>query len=202
MGGDLCGGGEMSWGRRLPKELSGALFRGRQFTGLLAMEAIYLIGTFPAIESPGWDLLLSVLRPAGRAFHYLQSTATQLRRRFRFLRKATKGFALWNPTIFREKLSKAFILLVRGSTKERPFRWDVSITQEHSFRRNASPTSAPAGPGRPVPPAGIPPPADRRKYFPAHAVPVLRPPLPPCRAARWSRAPLPFGSPSFSAPFS
>ena len=29
---------------------------------------------------------------------------------FRPLRRATKGFALWNPTIFREKLSKAFDL--------------------------------------------------------------------------------------------
>ena len=112
-----------------------------------------------------------------------------------------EGSAL-RPAIFREKLSKAFFVLGRGSTQIRAFRWDVSITQEHSFRRNASPTSAPAGPGRPVPPAGIPPPADRRKYSPAHAVPVLRPLPPPYRAARWSRAPSPFGSPSFSAPFS
>ena len=160
-----------------------------------------IVRTSPAIESPGWDLLLSVLRPTGRAFHYLQSTATQLRRRFRPLRWAMGALPL-NPTIFREKLSKAFFVLGRGSTQIRAFRWDVSITQEHSFRRNASPTSAPADPGRPVPPAGTPPPADRRKYFPAHAVLVLRPPLPPCRAARWSRAPSPFGSPSFSAPFS
>ena len=205
----------MSWGRRLPKNHLGRssvannsldCWPWKPFTLSIRPQHFrsHKAGDcqdVPGDRIAGVGLASKCLAAYGPRFSLFTVNCYAVEKEVSPIAMGDEGSAL-RPAIFREKLSKAFILLVRGSTKERPFRWDVSITQEHSFRRNASPTSAPADPGRPVPPAGTPPPADRRKYFPAHAVPVLRPLPPPYRAARWSRAPSPFGSPSFSAPFS
>ena len=75
-----------------------------------------------------------ILQPCGAAL-FLFSSPRRARKGlgFRSLRRATKGAALWKPAIFREKSSKAFILLVHGSTQIRAFRWCASAPQgEHS----------------------------------------------------------------------
>ena len=71
----------------------------------------------------GWDLsgrCLAALR--GCAFYFLVVGARCAKGLgFRPLRWATKGFALWKPTIFREKSSKAFFVLERDTTQASPF---------------------------------------------------------------------------------
>ena len=66
------------------------------------------------MESPGWDLLLSVLPAAAGAFWASLVRAGRGKAGFRPLRWAMGALPL-NPAIFREKSSKAFFVLVRFS---------------------------------------------------------------------------------------
>ena len=96
-------------GQVAPQKSSGTFFRGQQFTGLLARERFSLSdGPLGHLKNPMRGFFKLFLR-------FFVNRGVSL------AAASDEGSAL-RPAIFREKLSKAFFVLGRGSTKEHPFR--------------------------------------------------------------------------------